>query len=467
MALLNENAFTKTNNFFFDTVMNKISPSEWMVLSALIRFLKGWNKKSDYISNRRIQKIINISENTIRKCLIKLESYKIIKIEMKKVGCFLYTFIEINYNYNEYQFSKNTKITDRVKNFFNGKSKKESVKFEKKDEKTTSNFDALYSKIEDGKTQISMSSRTSILEDIKDIKKQNIKTYIQKESENKVQELPILKLKTFENSKKNVCYDFKNLNNDLEEKDLFLENETDIENELIEEKKSIKKEVHNLKNDIEDILINFGINKNYFKSNSDILGLDKNTIMDSIEKVNFLHSEGKCKSKAGYLLSILTKECETKKANIYENIKKAETKINNEISSELKNKFVNFFYSKRLIQSPNIQNAFSFCVHELLRSKNNDINFLKDLKKIISKEDIKTIFDFAVKDCNVFKVRYEKNLETFLSKYEIIESFNDDKAFNIKENMDNLIKSLINPIKNKISNLNDNFFENDNEIIPC
>ena len=33
--------------------------------------------------------------------------------------------------------------------------------------------------------------------------------------------------------------------------------------------------------------------------------------------------------------------------------------------------------------------------------------------KIISKGEIKAIFDFAVKDCNVFKIKYEKNIDSF------------------------------------------------------
>ena len=68
------NYYTKVPNVFFDEVMRKLPPSEYMVLMLFVRKLYGFHKNTDRISVSQIVKLTSTSKNTIKRALIGLES---------------------------------------------------------------------------------------------------------------------------------------------------------------------------------------------------------------------------------------------------------------------------------------------------------------------------------------------------------------------------------------------------------
>ena len=227
---------------------------------------------------------------------------------------------------------------------------------------------------------------------------------------------------------KNVCYDFKN----------FEKNDEDFED--IEKTNSIKI-THNVKNDIEDVLSNFGIKTSKVKNLKDILELPKNIIYETIEKVKDIYNQGKSSNKQGLLLNILTKEIENNKTNPYTQIKKAEEKLNNAISEELKNRFVSFFVDKKLVFS-NRLNILDLC-YDIIIERANDIAFLKELKNIISYDELKTIFEYELNTCEVYRIKFTNKSNEILDIYINIEQIGiKETNFNRREKSDNFIKEL-------------------------
>ena len=68
------NYYTKVPNVFFDEVMRKLPPSEYMVLMLFVRKLYGFHKNTDMISVSQIVKLTSTSKNTIKRALSGLES---------------------------------------------------------------------------------------------------------------------------------------------------------------------------------------------------------------------------------------------------------------------------------------------------------------------------------------------------------------------------------------------------------
>ncbi len=67
------NYYTKVPNVFFDEVMRKLPPSEYMVLMLFVRKLYGFHKNTDMISLSQITKMANIAKSTIRRAIRGLE----------------------------------------------------------------------------------------------------------------------------------------------------------------------------------------------------------------------------------------------------------------------------------------------------------------------------------------------------------------------------------------------------------
>ena len=74
------NYYTKVPNVFFDKVMRKLPPSEYMVLMLFVRKLYGFHKNTDMISVSQIVKLTSTSKNTIKRALSGLESKGLITV---------------------------------------------------------------------------------------------------------------------------------------------------------------------------------------------------------------------------------------------------------------------------------------------------------------------------------------------------------------------------------------------------
>ena len=72
---------TQFDNDVLDHLMPKLSPSEWMVLSFIIRKTKGWHKESDGISYSQFISGTGIASNsTVKKCLDSLVKMNLIMV---------------------------------------------------------------------------------------------------------------------------------------------------------------------------------------------------------------------------------------------------------------------------------------------------------------------------------------------------------------------------------------------------
>ncbi len=67
------NYYTRVPNVFFDEVMRKLPPSEYMILMLFVRKLYGFHKNTDMISLSQIVKLTNTSKSTIRRAIRGLE----------------------------------------------------------------------------------------------------------------------------------------------------------------------------------------------------------------------------------------------------------------------------------------------------------------------------------------------------------------------------------------------------------
>ncbi len=72
------NYYTRVPNVFFDEVMRKLPPSEYMILMLFVRKLYGFHKNTDMISLSQITKMANIAKSTIRRALSGLEEKRLI-----------------------------------------------------------------------------------------------------------------------------------------------------------------------------------------------------------------------------------------------------------------------------------------------------------------------------------------------------------------------------------------------------
>ena len=76
-----EQQYMMIHNSVFDDIMPKCNPTEWMVLCAIIRKTRGWQKEFDEISYSQLIKATSIkSKTTINKCIDGLEEKGMIKI---------------------------------------------------------------------------------------------------------------------------------------------------------------------------------------------------------------------------------------------------------------------------------------------------------------------------------------------------------------------------------------------------
>jgi len=120
--------FTRVPNFFFEECIYQLSESALKVYLTIIRKTIGWQKDKDFISYSQIQKMSNLSENSILKGIKELIEKKLIETQKFGIG-------------------KGTRISYEVKN----KNCKDT-KIETKTEATiTSNFEVI-DKQKDGNT---------------------------------------------------------------------------------------------------------------------------------------------------------------------------------------------------------------------------------------------------------------------------------------------------------------------------
>jgi phage replication O-like protein O len=76
-----ENEFTMIHNSIFDIIMPECTPTEWMVLCAIIRKTRGWDKECDEISYSQLIKMTGIkSTTTVNKCVDELEQKGMIAV---------------------------------------------------------------------------------------------------------------------------------------------------------------------------------------------------------------------------------------------------------------------------------------------------------------------------------------------------------------------------------------------------
>ncbi len=218
---------------------------------------------------------------------------------------------------------------------------------------------------------------------------------------------------------------------------------------------NIDKNNNEMSNHLEDILINYGLTKSKITEFKDMINLDKTIVMDTIAKVDYEKEQGRCKSKTGLLIALLKKELIEKKENISKNT------VSDIISKDLRDRFVKYCVSKKVILSISTPNAFNNCCDDFMNLFRNNIDFIKGLKEIISIEDIKEIFDYRLKESTYFKNRFEKYIAEFLFKFENIENLKEDK-FDFRKESKQLLDTLKLTVKNisKISLL-------DRELIPC
>ena len=82
-----ENNFIMLHNTIFDEVMKKCTPSEWKVLSAILRKTRGWQRDTDHISYSQIRDITGLSSNaTIKDAIDGLSNKKMILIKRGNVN---------------------------------------------------------------------------------------------------------------------------------------------------------------------------------------------------------------------------------------------------------------------------------------------------------------------------------------------------------------------------------------------
>ncbi|HNZ27676.1 MAG TPA: replication protein [Spirochaetota bacterium] len=86
--LLDDNVvnFTRVPNFFFEECIYQLSESALKVYLTILRKTIGWQKDKDFISYSQIQKMSNLSENSILKGIKELIEKKLIETQKFGIG---------------------------------------------------------------------------------------------------------------------------------------------------------------------------------------------------------------------------------------------------------------------------------------------------------------------------------------------------------------------------------------------
>jgi len=359
----------------------------------------GRKRKSKTISLSELMEIHSLSKGSIKDAIKKLKANEVFLIhEDKSSKEKIYTFF--------LDCEENRKIFEDIKN---GKGELKKRTF----------CEYVENKITDFIKKISPSEQKNVSKCQKIDRIENAKTDEIKEIE------PISKISQEsykeENNIKNHTYQEKENNIAIKKETEIIKNECDDfkdfkKDEKIQEIKILSKE-QEIKNNKEDILKNFGIKTKSLKNLNDILELEKQVIMDSIEKVKSLEFEGKCKNRYGFLLSILKKATEENKNNPYEIKKEPESKV----SEELKNRFIDFCVKNKVIYFKMLPDAYGDTFFNLLSNKyylNKD--FLLKMKEIISYDELKLMLDNHIKKYIAFKSKFFKHSEELLLNFKTV-----------------------------------------------
>lgn len=405
-------------------------------------------------SIQELKKKLEVSESSIRRAINEIINNKIFLVYQSPEGKFFDFFLVNQKNKEYFEKLKTGEAVVTTKRYYIEKQDNIFEFIDPKIKKDISKINNTPSNLNEHKSILNESKIVKSIDktDIKPISK-NPQESLHKENYIKEQYIQEKKESDFIKKEpvileKNVCYDFKN----------FEKYDEDFED--IEKTNPIKI-IHNVKNDIEDVLSNFGIKTSKVKNLKDILELPKNIIYDTIEKVKDMYNQGKSSNKQGLLLNILTKEIENNKTNPYEQIKKAEEKLNNAIPEDVKNRFVSFFVDKKLVFS-NRLNILDLC-YDIIIERANDIAFLKELKTKISYDELKTIFEYELKTCEVYRIKFTNKSKEILDIYMNIEKIKiKETNFNIIEKSSNFIKELS---SRKPANIPSSYFIN-SEVIP-
>lgn len=452
--------FHQIDSYLTDNVMRLISSSDWKVLSSINRFLIGWHKTQDFITLKKIEEHTGLSVNTISTSLNNLSKYKIITVSLVYKAGFYHQEIKLNLNTEEYVLPEKLKLSKKVSNFFNNN----------KAEKTVQKFNnnrIIISQPSQGLRQLETENNNSTISSFDTVLSQDLKqsTISRLETYNKDINIKT-NLNTYihKNTEENVMNDFNNFsNNALEE----IEHEDNFYNENTENKKITQiSKGYEVKNDIEDILVNFGINKSKVINFQSIISLPKNVIMENIEKVNHLYSEGKCKSKSGLLLIFLNKVIEENKTNNIINTKN-EGSYNSNQNTKLVNEdaFIQYFSKKRYIQSSGLPNALEIACG-MLGFISESKERMNDFKlQGFTKEQIQMFIDKNKKaDIFFYKRISQKQIETFFEIFDNPEILENKKVNNLTQK--SLVDSLFSKT-NSLKNLTPKNNELEEDFIPC
>lgn len=442
----------------FENLIDKLSRITTKLSVSIFKYFSTETGRRNIFKSFSIQELkkkLNVSESSIRRAINEIIDNKIFLVYQSPEGKTFDFFITNTKNKECLEKLKTGEAVVITKRYY---MEKQDNIFEFVNQKSKTNFSKIKtspSNLNENKSILNEYKVTESIDktDIEPISKSPLE-YLHKENYIKEQYIQEKKESDFIKKEpvileKNVCNDFKN----------FEKYDEDFED--IEKTNSIKI-THNVKNDIEDVLSNFGIKTSKVKNLKDILELPKNIIYDTIEKVKDIYNQGKSSNKQGLALSILTKEIENNKTNPYEQIKKAEEKLNNAISEDLKNRFVSFFVDKKLVFS-NRLNILDLC-YDIIIERSNDIPFLKELKTKISYDELKTIFEYELKTCYVYRIKFTNKSKEILDIYMNIDKIElKEVYFNGREKSDNFIKELT---SRKPAGISSSYFFN-SEVIPC
>ena len=82
--LQNTYSFTKIDNRLNDYYLKELSPSEYKLIMCIIRFTQGFQRETFTTKIMRLAKSTNMSRNTIKSSLKKLQEYKLIEVKKEK-----------------------------------------------------------------------------------------------------------------------------------------------------------------------------------------------------------------------------------------------------------------------------------------------------------------------------------------------------------------------------------------------
>lgn len=399
-----KDGFLRVKNFYIRTLMPKMEGNEFKILMFLLSETEGWNKKTATLTNTRIAEGSGLSLNTVKNLIEKLKRANIIECsQIVKDGLVMkaYTLQE---DLEKIILPTKEKLSNKITNFFSSKAKKETFITEKITlnvnnthcrELTPSNIDTT---INLRQSEVSMLDRGGVSKFDSILRHNILKTYHKDIQEN---DMNVLKIELDKKSQDRLSE---------------LEFYTDI----------LKNEFGFF--DAKKILFNFGLEN----------------IKENIDYVRGEAELGLVGSKGALLRR---KIISWKKED-----KKTEAPAGKNLSKDIMDKFKRFLNAKRVIWASNEGFVFDGIV-ELI--KNPTINLLKDLKKVLSFEEIQEIISFSKDKYLLFKKLFsDQKINDFLDRYKNIENLESsiNEVF-IK------IKPCFQPQKNIIDSL-------DNEAIP-